>query len=358
MKLLHKPIRAVVQRQSSLIMALLVAFVSLMQPVMAKEPGDPGILWSVDWSPDGKLFAVSGEWVGIFDARTYERRRYPSLDGAKKGNKVQWHPLRNLLAVSGGADDVTAIYDVAADRKILLPTKEGTRGIAWNSTGELLATAGNDGSLQIWSETGKLLHTTKQDKAKGMTGVAWHPTENKVVMVGEFIMLHDGAGKLIKQMRHRPEAKGFCLLLCVEWHPSGEFFAIGDYGNHDTGDLPVIQFWSADCKLLKTINVSENIDGPVRNIGWNREGTLLASASDALRIWSKDGELRHVGKSPDHLWGVRWNRAGDQLLTSSIEGRVTLWTDKAEVSKKIIEASANKSGAEKVGAANGSEATR
>lgn len=330
-------------------MAWLLTFVSAMQPVVAKEPGDAGILWSVDWSPDGKWFAVGGEWVGIFDARTHERRRYPSFDGAKKGNKVQWHPQRNWLAVSGGADDVTAIYDVAGDRKTLLPTKEGTRGIAWNSTGELLATGGNDGSLQIWSEAGKLLHTTRLEKAKSMTGVAWHPTENKVVMVGEFITLYDGAGRLIKQLRHRPEAKGFCLLLCVEWHPSGEFFVVGDYGNHDTGDLPVIQFWSSDGKLLKTISVNENSDAPVRNISWNREGSLLASASNALRIWSKDGELRHVGKSPDHLWGVRWNRASDQLLTSSLEGRVTLWTAKAEISKRIIEVPASKSGADKVG---------
>ena len=214
-----------------------------------------------------------------------------------------------------------------------MATKEGTRAIAWNPTGKLLATVDNDGSLQIWSDEGKLLHTTRQEKAKGMTGVAWHPANNRVLMIGEFISLHDESGTVIKQVCHRPEAKGPCLLLCVEWHPSGEFFVTGDYGNHDTGDLPVLQFWSPDLGLLKTTTAAN--DAPFRNISWNRDGSLLASASDALRIWSKEGESRHVGRSPDYLGGGRWNPAGDRLLTSSMEGHVILWNGSAEVLKMI-----------------------
>lgn len=312
-------------------------FLVLLQPAIAVEPGEPGIVWSVDWSADGNYFAAAGPWVGIFDAKTLERRRFPSLAAAKKGTKVRWHPNRNLLAVSGGGDDVTAIYDLAGDRKIELPTQEGTRGIAWNSNGELLATAGNRGELQIWSAEGKLLHTTRQEKAKSFTGVAWHPKVDRVVTVGEFITMYDGGGTIIKQVRHRPDAKGMCLLLCVEWHPSGEFFVIGDYGNHDTGDMPVLQFWSVEGRLLKTITSTNS--APFRNIAWNREGSRLASASDALRIWSKDGDLRHTGMSPDHLWGVRWNSAGDRILTSSFEGRVTLWTATAGLARTIIEIS-------------------
>ncbi len=199
-----------------------------------------------------------------------------------------------------------------------MKTKEGTRGIAWNPTGELLATAGNDGTLQIWSQDGTLKHKTRQEKARIMTGAAWHPAENKLVTIGEFITLHDESGTILKQVHHRPAAMGFRLLLCVEWHPSGNFFEIGYYGNHDTGELPILQLWSADLRLMKTITSSDA--APFRNVSWNREGTLLASASDALRIWSTEGGLLHAGRSADHLWGVRWNREGDRLLTSSTGG--------------------------------------
>ena len=319
----------------SFVLVALMLVAGSVQPSNAKESDSSTILWSVDWSADGKLFAVGGAWVGIFDAETQLKRQAPALDSLKAIAKVRWNPRCNLLALSGGADGVTAIYDPTTDQKITLKTKEGTRGIAWNASGELLATAGNRGELQIWSASGQLLHTTRPENAKSLTGVAWHPKEDKIVTVSEFIRWYDGKGNIIKQVRHRPEAKGLALLLCVAWHPSGEFFIVGDYGNSEAGDAPLLQFWSADGKLLKTMEVKNG--AAFRNISWNRDGSLLASASDALRIWSKDGQLRHIGKSPDLLWGVRWNREGNRLLTSSHEGRVTLWTATAEVTRNIVE---------------------
>lgn len=87
---------------------------------------------------------------------------------------------------------------------------------------------------------------------------------------------------------------------------------------------------------MKTIAIDEGSE--IRNVSWNHEGTLLASASDKLRIWTKAGELKHEGDSPDLLWGVDWHPRGHRLLTSSAEGRVTLWTPDAKVSRRIVEA--------------------
>lgn len=293
-----------------------------------------GILWSVDWSADGKLYVVGGENTWLFDANTHERHSVPSFESIKSARKVRWHPSGKLLAVSSRDVDATAIHDISSGKKILLKTVEGTRGIAWSPDGDRLATAGNDGSLQIWDSTGELLHTSRQEKARSLTGVAWHPADDKILSVGDYITLYDASGTILKQMRHRPEAKAPCLLLCVEWHPSGEFFVVGDYGNHDTGELPVIQFWSADFKLLETITAAD--PAPFRNISWNRSGSFLASAGGGLGIWSRRGELQYVGKSPDHLWGVRWSPDGNQVVTSSIEGRVTLWSASADVLRKVL----------------------
>ena len=151
---------------------------------------------------------------------------------------------------------------------------------------------------------------------------------------GEFIILHDSDGRVIKRVRHRPGSNGPCLLLCAEWHPPGDFFVVGDYGNPEAKDLPVLQFWSSDLTLLKTITLPSNAE--LRRIHWSPNGNRLASSSDALRIWLKEGRLLKTGKSPDLLWGVRWNNAGDKLLTSSIEGRVTVWSSDAEVIKRIV----------------------
>jgi hypothetical protein len=47
-----------------------LTFIGLLPWIPACEPGDRGILWSVNWSSDGKNFAISKEWVGGNDAKS------------------------------------------------------------------------------------------------------------------------------------------------------------------------------------------------------------------------------------------------------------------------------------------------
>ena len=307
--------------------------VSPLAATVAAEEHE-SILWSVDWGADGKLFAVSGEKaLWIYDVETFTRQF--SLSVKDTAGAVSWHPSRKLLAVAASPKDTTGIFDAELNLKATLDTTRGARDIAWNSDGKLLATAGHDGSMQTWNNDGTLLHTAKPKNGKSLTGVAWHPKQNKVISIGEFISSYDANGRLINRVNHRPNSKGMCLLLCVEWHPSGEFFVVGDYGNPETKDLPVLQFWSGDLTLLKTITLKSSAE--LRNIDWSPDGSRLASASDALRIWTKDGQLTKSGQSPDLLWGVRWNNTRTTLLTSSIAGRVTLWNSDAEVLKRVVE---------------------
>jgi len=316
-----------------IVVLLLVAMVVLPEATNAQTSRLSGILWSVDWSFNDRYFAVGGErTLWVFDSKTRKQVPWSAPDVLHVGMAVKWHPQKNLLAVAGDKE-VTGIYDLSTGHKTPLKTAEGARGVSWNHSGDLLATAGNDGSMQVWQTDGTLLHTTRPENGKSLTGIEWHPSKNSFVSVGEFIAIHDGEGKILKQITHRPAAEGFCLLLCVEGHPSGEFFVVGDYGNHETGDPPVLQFWSPEGTLLKTI-VQEG-GAEFRNIGWSPDGSWLASASDALRVWTKDGTLLNSGDPASLLWGVRWNHADDQLLTSSLRGDVTLWNSKADGPEEI-----------------------
>ena len=314
----------------------------------ADEPPAEKILWSVDWKPDGSQFAVGGvNTLWLFDAKTFERKSLLSVrsqdnqqaDGTEfiGVTSVSWHPFSNHLAVSSQGGNVNGIYDTDSGMRTPLKVDHG-RGVDWSPKGDSLAlTSPGDGHLRIFKLDGRLRHDAPRHKAaKGLTGVAWQPSGEKIVTIGKYITLHDANGTAGRQITHRPNAKGECLLLCVEWHPSGEFFVVGDYGNNDTADPPAIQLWSADGELMKTVLIDGGSE--IRNISWNPAGTLLASASEKLRIWTKVGELKHAGDSPDLLWGVGWHPEGRRLLTSSAEGRVTLWTPDAEVSTRIVEA--------------------
>jgi WD40 repeat protein len=116
--------------------------------------------------------------------------------------------------------------------------------------------------------------------------------------------------------------------LCVAWHKSGNFFVTGHYGDKINKYKPLLQFWKSNGDLIKYIKISK---GEHRNITWNSKGDRLASASDALRIWNRDGKLLYEGGSKDYLWGFSWNRNGNRIVTSSTEQRVIIWDDKAKV---------------------------
>ena len=311
----------------------------------ANEATLDNILWTARWNHDGSLFSVGGvHTLWVFDTQTLKRKSLlASTHSVRSGDtnspymavtRIAWHPNSNLLAVSSQGRNVNGIYDMASGERITLTPRQDDfgRGVSWSPDGSRLAYSIDD-RLRISKADGTLLYDIPRYRdAKGLTGVAWRPTGDRIVTVGARITLHDAQGKPIKQVVHRPEAQeSIQLLLCVAWHPSGDFFVVGDYGT-DVDD-PVLQFWSADGELLKSITLKG--DTQIRNVSWNHDGSRLASASGKLRIWKKDGTLESEAKAPDLLWGVDWHPNGDKIITSSLEGRITLWNSTAEVVKEI-----------------------
>ncbi|MFT6809664.1 MAG: WD40 repeat protein [Saprospiraceae bacterium] len=117
--------------------------------------------------------------------------------------------------------------------------------------------------------------------------------------------------------------------LCTEWHPSGEFFVTGDYGEFDAEGVENVklQFRNADGKKIHEIASGTK---EYRNIRWSPDATQLASASEALRIWSPEGYLISESEpSDDLLWGVDWSPDGKLIITSSRQGNIVLWDNKA-----------------------------
>jgi WD40 repeat protein len=216
------------------------------------------------------------------------------------------------------------ILSLDTDEKIELAgiSRDGARGIDWHATGKYLVVADNDGQILIYTVKGELIQKFGTGNTKSITSVAWHPQKDILTTVSEVIRVFDIKGNQLKAIKHRPEE---VLLLSVAWHKSGSFFVTGDYGNEK--DKPLLQYWSEDGSLLKSIDISK---GEYRNLSWNSKGTRLATASDALRIWDTKGNLLSAGSWEDYLWGVSWNKKGNRIVTSSIAQRIVLWNNKAE----------------------------
>ncbi len=312
-----------------LLVSLLLLQSSFGQSVVSSNKPINGraetLFWTADWSADDKRIAVGGDdsLLKIYDTKNLKLLKAYQLKSMIR--QVSWHPTNNILAIATNDDEVS-ILNTETEKFIKLNgITNGARGIDWNFNGQLLATADNNGLVKIWDSTGNLLRTIKKEDNNSYFSISWHPSKNIIAVSGDDIRIMDTLGVTLKVIKHRKENTG---VLTVCWHPSGDFFASGDYGHEKEGVKSIIQFWKPDGTLTKTLYGSK---AEYRNIRWNKSGTLLASASDALRIWNANGTLLYTGKSKDLLWGLDWNRKSDKIVTSSITGKIQIWNANAQL---------------------------
>jgi WD40 repeat protein len=296
--------------------------------VVADKTIETPILWTVDWSSNGKLYAIGGDdrLLRIYTAKDFKLSRTYELGSAIQC--LDWNETGNILAVALD-DNHVQLLNIETGQFLKLKETTGSRALAWNHTGELLAVGDYTGALQIYSKEGHLLKSIKKDNSKTYLSVDWHPKKNILLTGGDKIRIFDTSGTLLQSIKHRTEET---IILTVKWHPGGTYFATGDYGHKEEGIESLLQFWSADGKIIKSLSGSK---AEYRNIRWNKGGTILATASDAIRLWTKDGQLLFSGQSENLLWGIDWDNQGKSIITTSEKGNINLWTDKAELLKEL-----------------------
>ena len=326
----YNPKKAYMTRHIKIVTFLNFLIIVFCNYTFAQFTATKEILWTTDWSPNGKYIAIGGN---VDTLKIYKKRNLKTYDAFPVKNtitRIKWHPSMNIVAVTTQmSGEKSFILNLETNEKIELNeiSTEGARGIDWNYTGEYLAIADNDGLVLIYNTKGKLIRkfVNQINSTKGITAIAWHPKKNILTTVTDKIRFLDINGNLMKSIKHRPED---VMLLSIAWHKSGDFFVTGDYG--DEKDKSLLQYWNEQGELIKSIDISK---GEFRNLAWNPKGDRLASASDALRIWDTKGNLISEGNSEDYLWGVSWNEQGSKIITSSMEQRIILWNKKA---KRII----------------------
>jgi WD40 repeat protein len=306
--------------------ALILMYWILLIPdtLHSQNVSDKKILWTTDWSPNGKYIAVAGNTDTLVIYHSESMKIFKRIPFKSTITRVKWHPHSLVLAItSQNSPDVSCILNIDTGQRIELEgiSADGARAMDWHGSGQYLVVGDNDGKISIFDINGKLSKTFHHENTKSITGLDWHPSRDQIVTVGDKIRLFNSQGLLIKNIKHRPEE---VLILSVAWHPSGDMFVTGDYG--DSKDKSLLQYWDQNGNLIKTLNIS---NGEYRNMVWNKKGDRLATASDVLRIWDQKGSLKYIGTSPDYLWGVSWSPKSKRIVTSSFQQKIRIWDNKA-----------------------------
>jgi WD40 repeat protein len=190
--------------------------------------------------------------------------------------------------------------------------------VAVSPSGELIASAGADGTVKLWRTSDGALLRTLTGHEGDANGVAFSPDGSYVASAGS-----DGTvrvwrtqdGRLLHTLTH-----GGGIALSVAFAPNGQLLASG-------GEDGTVKLWRvATGAAERTIHAHELW---VSSVAFSPDGSLLASASadGTVKLWQV-ANGQPVGDIQAHnLWVtcIAFSPNGQLLASSGEDGTVKLW---------------------------------
>ena len=240
-------------------------------------------------SPDGKILAVAGSGVQLWQTATGQRLG-TTLPSAGKGRyrSVAFSPDGALLATLG-ADGAARIWNVATQQQVgpaMTVDRPGAAGgvggvggtVAFSSNGKTLATAGAGGQIRLWSAaTGQRLGTPMA-AGPGVTTVTFSPDGVTLATAAS-----DGSVRLWNVRNQQeigtPMAADAQPVYGVAFSPTGSVLAtVGGDGS--------VRLWDVATRQEIGAPMTAGLQ-PVYAAAWGPGGSTLATASGdgAARVW-------------------------------------------------------------------------
>ncbi len=169
--------------------------------------------WAVAFSPDDR-FVAAGNGDGtvvVWDASTGEQAHY--LQGHDDLVTALEYGADSSQLVSASRDKTAIIWDIEQEEPKFAP-RLGSRAtaVAWNSRGDVVAAAAEDGSVQFWDpNSGQQLDDGGGAHARSVNDIAFDSTGDRLVSASDdkSIIVWDVATKSVdKQIRRTFEPFG------------------------------------------------------------------------------------------------------------------------------------------------------
>lgn len=147
--------------------------------------------YCIAWSPDGRWLSTGSgradQYVQVWDM--HNRQLIKKLYTAGSVKALSWTRETGLLA-AGTMDGVITIWDTNSWEKVteLTGHEAAITAMTVSSSGDYLASRAEDDTVRLWrisqkNEVSQLVEPLPSHRL--VTGIAFHPTENKLATLGE-----------------------------------------------------------------------------------------------------------------------------------------------------------------------------
>ncbi|MFK8184655.1 MAG: NB-ARC domain-containing protein [Phormidesmis sp.] len=265
--------------------------------------GAQNAIWSVAFSPDGKLLVSGNEDGNVhlwqLPAARPAQKSCCSFSGHAKAIWSVAFDGKGKTIASASADQSIKLWEVDTGKcqRTLTGHKHWVCAVAFHPTKNLLASGSYDRTIKLWDlETGACTETWK-----GHTSGLWHIAFSPE---GDFLV----SSSIDQTVRIWAVSTGKCLqvlkghenwVMAVAISPDGEWIASGSADR-------TVKVWKASSgELVHTLSGHSN---SVWSVAFSPDGNLLASGSDdkTIRLWDvKAGKSVKTLKNKEPYEGMR-----------------------------------------------------
>jgi WD40 repeat protein len=201
------------------------------------------------------------------------------------------------------------------------------KALAWSRINDLIVSGDDSGTIKVWLSNLNLVNTFPSNH-RGVTEIAFSPTEQKVCTVGQ-----DGSGRIWDTERmvvgnetleeeSRLEGHGGDIYT-VDWHP---FKSLVLTGSRDAD----CRLWDPRTASTGSIATIQGHHQPVMCVRWHRNGhgLLTASRDGFVRLWDirKIQKLATFKGHTKDVMRVQWHPHHTDLFTSAgLDGSIIHW---------------------------------